>query len=367
MTDRAAQPSFWARLSKRLKRHWQKNWQQIRLQRSIRHLHGPKGRVAAPDEAVLIALVRDGSYYLDVFFDHYRALGIRHFVFVDNGSCDDTLARLQQEPGVAVLQSTLPWGRFENDFRATAARRYGQDRWCLIVDMDEIFDFEGRFEIGLAGFIRYLTAQGYTGVMAQMLEMFPKAALRDVAALPYRDVMAQFSNCDLSAVKSLPYDSDQTGLAYFLHQNSPAISAPPILFGGVRGKVFGENCCLSKHPLIFNGADVGPAVHPHASTGLHLAPMTALIKHYKFANDSFGRDQQSLASASIAHGEDRLRLAAIGQNSDLSLWSETAQTFPGISGLQQQGFLLADPEFTAHIAQSITQNPLAEAAKGGTT
>lgn len=363
MSDRATRPSLWGRLSKRLKRHWQ----QFRLQRSLCHLHGHKGRVAAPGDVVLIALVRDGSYYLDVFFDHYRALGIRHFVFVDNGSCDETLTRLKQEPGVAVLQSTLPWGSFENDFRTAAARRYGQDRWCLIVDMDEIFDFEGRFEIGLAGLTQYLDSQGYTGVMAQMLEMFPKAPLRDVATLPYRDVLEQFSQCDLSAINAQAYESAETGLAYFLQQNASAKAAPPILFGGIRGKVFGENCCLSKHPLIFVGPGVGPAVHPHASTGLRLAPMTALIKHYKFANDSFGRDQKSQASASIAHGEDRLRLAALRQKSDLSLWSETAQAYPGISGLQQQKFLLADPEFTAHIAQSPAQDQPAEAVKGGAT
>lgn len=350
MTDPSGRASFWERLKKRLARHLH----QWRFNSSLRHLHGPRDRVAAPDEVVLVALVRDGAYYLDAFFDHYRGLGIRHFVFFDNGSSDDTLARLQREKGTAILQSTLPWGQFENEFRTHAARHYARDRWCLIVDMDELFDFEGRTEIGLSGLTRYLRSQGYTGLMAQMLEMFPQAPLRQVATLPYPEVLKQFCFCDISAVTAHDYTSPANGLAYFLHQNETTSPAPQILFGGIRGKVFGETCCLSKHPLVFVGPGVRPAVHPHASTGLRLPPMTALIKHYKFANDSLTRDQKSQAGATIAHGEDRLRVSVLGQNPDLSLHSPQAQSFPGIEALLHQGFLQADPAFRTHLQRSAT-------------
>lgn len=299
----------------------------------------------------MVALVRDGAYYLDAFFDHYRSLGLSHFVFFDNGSSDTTLARLQQEPGVVILQSTLPWGDFENDFRHYAAQRYAQDRWCLVVDMDEIFDFEGRAEIGLAGLTRYLTAQGYTGLMAQMLEMFPKAPLSAVSTLSYPQALEQFCHFDISTVTAHDYKSPSTGLGYFLRQNECTPPAPSVLFGGIRGKVFGETCCLSKHPLIFIGPGVQAAVHPHASTGVRMPPMTALLKHYKFANDALARDKASQARASIAHGEDRLRLSVLTQDPNLSLWSAQAQPFWGIAALQQQGFLQADAAYTATLTQ----------------
>ncbi|MEP2717202.1 glycosyltransferase family 2 protein [Pseudophaeobacter sp.] len=346
MTDHPSQPSLLARLKNRLL----PLFQQLRFLASLRHLQGPRRRVAAPDEVVLVTLVRDGAFYLDAFFDHYRALGVAHFVFFDNGSSDATLAQLQEQPGVSVLQSRLPWGAYENIFRSYAARCFAQDRWCLIVDMDEIFDFEGRAEIGLPGLTRYLTRQGYTGLMAQMLEMFPKAPLRAVANLPYRSVLEQFDHCDISTVTSYDYQSTKSGLAYFLIQNRATPPAPQILFGGVRGKVFGEDCCLSKHPLIFVGPAVTPALHPHASTGLTLAPMSALIRHYKFANDALARDRASVAAASIAHGEDQQRLSVLQQQPDLSLWSPEAQPFPGITALQEQAFLQADPACTACLA-----------------
>lgn len=348
MTDHPDRPSLLRRIRKRLARLRH----QMRFSTSVRHLHGARHRVAAADEVVLVALVRDGAYYLEPFFEHYRRLGVAHFVFFDNGSSDDTLARLRQQPGVVILQSKLPWGQFENDFRNYAAKRYARNRWCLIVDMDELFDFEGSTSIGLAGLTRYLADHGYSGLMAQMLEMVPKAPLRSLADLPYEMVLQQFCYCDISTVSAYDYHSEDSGLAYFLRQNIPPAHAPQILFGGLRGKVFGENCCLSKHPLIFVGPDVAPAVHPHASCGLRLAPMSALIKHYKFANDALARDHASVEQGAIGHGEDRQRLMVLRENPDLSLWSASAQRFPGIAALQEQGFLLRDPDFATAIGQS---------------
>mgnify|MGYP002332277679 CR=1 FL=1 len=347
MSDPLPQTSFAARLRKRMSAAWH----HARFKASLRHLHGPKQRIAAADEVVLIALVRDGAYYLEAFFDHYRRLGVSHFVFFDNGSQDDTLERLRQEPDVSLLQSTLPWGAFENSFRNYAAKRFATDRWCLITDMDEIFDFEGSTEIGLAGLTAFLTRRGYTGVVAQMLEMFPKAPLREVATLSYAQSLLQFDHCNISSVTAHDYQSPGSGLGYFLRQNQTTAPEPKVLFGGIRGKVFGENCCLTKHPLVFVGPDVEPALHPHASTGIRIAPMTALIKHYKFANDALARDQASVAEGSINHGEDRQRLSVLAQTPDLSLWSPTAQRYPGITALQSQGFLQTDAAYSADLVQ----------------
>ena len=343
MSDEAAPAPLADRLRKRLMRELHR----LRLLASIRHLRGPRARVASRDEPVLITLVRDGAYYLDAFMAHYRGLGIRHFVFVDNGSEDETLDRLKSEQGVAILQSHLPWGAFENDLRAYAARRYGQDRWCLIADMDELFCFADTPGAKLPALTRQLEDAGYSGLMAQMLEMFPKAPLSAVAQLPYEAVLDQFSYCDISSVKAYDYTAAQTGLTYFLQQNTGATQEMKFQYGGIRGKVFGENCCLTKHPLFFLGPGVGPAVHPHVSTGLHLAPWTALIKHYKFANDALVRDRKSLAQASISHGEDRLRVDVLQANSNLSLWSETARPFPGLAALADAGFLVAPPRPSA--------------------
>ncbi|MFW8595363.1 glycosyltransferase family 2 protein [Cribrihabitans neustonicus] len=286
---------------------------------------------------MLIALVRDGAYYLDVFLEHYRRLGVSGFVFVDNGSSDGTLARLRQEPDVAVWQAKLPWLAYENDLRAFAAGRYGAGRWCLFADLDELFEFDGAKD--LPSLIRQLEAEGHTAMMAQMLEMFPRGPLAEASGLSYRDAVAAFRYADISAVRRLPYTSEASGFAYFLRQNQLPPAAPDLLFGGVRGKVFGENCCLSKHPLVFNAPDVQAAVHPHASAGVQVSDRVALIRHYKFAGESLARDLRTRAEAVSEHGEDRVRIAAMQTQPELSLWSEAALENADIAELQRRGFL----------------------------
>jgi len=340
-------PSFWSRARAKLQyfRH------RIRFRTSVRLLHGPPAPNTPADAVIIVALVRNGSFYLDEFLQHYRGLGAAQFVFCDNGSSDGTIARLQGEPDTVVLQSRLPWGEIESDFRRYAAERYAPGRWCLFADMDEIFDFEGAGRIGLPGLTQYLTQHGYSAVVAQMLEMFPEASLSDAAGKPYRDVLSQFRYYDLGQIVEYDYhDGENIGFSYFLGNNTVASSDIKVCFGGIRHKVFDEMCCLTKHPLVHVTGAVQPGVHPHCAANVVCADFTALIRHYKFANDPFGRDADTINRKAIPHGEDQKRVAVFQQAPQLSLFSETAKTWAGVTTLYEQGFLVRSQDFSAHVA-----------------
>ena len=94
----------WQRAAERRRR--------ARFARSVQHLHGPAQLNTDPDDVIAIVLVRDGSYYLGAFFDHYRAMGITHFVFFDNGSTDDTIARIKAQPDTVIDHSPLPLAQY---------------------------------------------------------------------------------------------------------------------------------------------------------------------------------------------------------------------------------------------------------------
>ena len=324
----------------------------LRLRLSIRHLHGPRDLGQGADEVTVVALVRDGAYYLDAFFDHYRRLGVRHFVFIDNGSTDGTLDRIRAEPGTVIVQSKLRWGRFENDFRRYAAETYCRERWVLYADMDEMFDFPGAAEIGLGGLVRYMGARGYTALVAQMLEMFPDRPIGEVADLTYAQALEAFRFCDLGGIVDVPYtDTGLIHFAYWMQDNR--VSNPDIrfLFGGIRNKVFGELCCLSKHPLVFVGEGVEPGVHPHCSAHVSCADFTALIRHYKFANNPQVRDARTVAERSVRHGEDQKRLAAYAREGGLTLYSDDAVVFEGFDQLIGAGFLIGSPAYDAFLQE----------------
>ena len=115
----------------------------------------------------------------------------------------------------------------------------------------------------------------------------------------------------------------------------------------MRGKVFGEACCLTKHPLIFNGPGVTPAPHPHLSMGIRCADVTAVIKHYKFAGNTAARDAASLSSGDLAHGEDAARAAVLSQTPDVSLFSLDARKWNRAELLTRAGFLVGSARYDA--------------------
>ena len=196
-----------------------------------------------------------------------------------------------------------------------------------------------------------MEAEGKTALVAQMLEMFPKAALAEAADMPFEEALREFRYFDISTVDRFDYHSPEIEFSALLRDNETSNSDIQFCFGGVRGKVFDEACCLTKHPLIFNGDGVTPAPHPHLSMGVSCADVTAVIKHYKFANNLMGRDAVTLSSGAVAHGEDAARAEVMTQSADLSLFSLDARRWNRIDTLYRAGFLNSSESYSAHLAK----------------
>lgn len=333
-----------SRIVRRIARRIDAKRAQRRFFASLTHLHGPRSANTPKDAVILVALVRDGLFYIDEFLRHYRDLGAAQFVFCDNGSTDGTVERLATESDCVVLRSDLPWGEVENLFRRHAAERYAPERWCIFADMDEIFAFEGDTAHGLPGLTAGLDAGAYTALVAQMLEMAPRASLSEASRWSYAQALERFKWYDLSNVERMDYHDPQIGFAWYLRQNSLSNSQVQIMFGGLRKRVFGEHCCLTKHPLVKLTGGALPGVHPHTSAHVHCAPFTGLIKHYKFAGNTAARDADTLARGVISHGENKTRLNRLNAEPSLTLLSEGMQVFKGLEALYESNFLLRRPE-----------------------
>src|SRR5215212_4440670 len=151
------------------------------LESHIRHLHGPEEVTYTPDELVVVCLVRDGRPYLKSFVEHYFYLGVKHIVFLDNGSTDGTVEVLKNYDNVTVFQTKLPFKEYELFMKQYLITRFGWDRWSLCVDIDELFDYPYSDVIDLASLLGYLNSKSYTAVTAHLLDMFPNKPLSDQA------------------------------------------------------------------------------------------------------------------------------------------------------------------------------------------
>ena len=107
----------------------------------VHWVSGPRSVEASVEEFVVVSLVRDGAVYLPEFLRHYRELGAKHIVLLDNGSTDGTPALVASEPDVTVMRTPAPFKIYENIMRRWLVTRFGRRNWVLCVDIDEFFDY----------------------------------------------------------------------------------------------------------------------------------------------------------------------------------------------------------------------------------
>ena len=148
----------------------------------ISHIHGLPQVNYAADELLVACVVRNGESYVHAFMGHYSKLGVKHFVFLDNGSTDATVERLRIYHNVTVLQTSAEYRYYENTMKRYLLQRFARGRWCLCADIDELFDYPSSKTVSLALLLRYLSAHNYNAVVTQMLDMIPDAPLQKAGA-----------------------------------------------------------------------------------------------------------------------------------------------------------------------------------------
>ena len=304
---------------------------------AFRLVHGP-GRVPLqPDQAGLVVLVKDAAWFLPAFLSHHFALGVAHVVVVDNGSTDRTVEIAAAHDHVTVLHNPLPAKRHEVRLRAMAARRVWRGGWTMFADADEMAEVPG----GLTPLLRYAGAQGFTGVVGQMLDLCAPGDQRGMAGVEYPAAITACDTYTLERLTRHPYhDTTGIGFHWFLKDNICADPGVRLLSGGLRAAVFGEHPFLSKHTLVRNLPGVQPMTHPHCAGGVNLADVTLCLRHYKLAGDWRARDRASVAASTWDHAEDARRLQASGDDGFV-LSPPAPRRWQGSGVLLDEGFLCA--------------------------
>jgi len=139
------------------------------------------------NQAILVfATMRNEHERVERFFDHYRRLGVSHFLIVDNGSDDGTFEFLESQPDVSLWQTNSSYrsARFGVDWLNWLLRRYGHGLWCVTVDADELLDYVGSSEMPLPALARSLEQREQAAFGALMLETYPKEAIGEGSGAP---------------------------------------------------------------------------------------------------------------------------------------------------------------------------------------
>ncbi|WP_299601329.1 glycosyltransferase family 2 protein [uncultured Tateyamaria sp.] len=336
---------FVSRVIDKLRYVYAQQAKKARIKRASKLLSGPPSIVLGEADVAMVCLIRNGMYYLDTLLSHHRKIGVKKFLFIDNGSDDGTRERLAQEPGVTVISNLLPVATYECDMRAEIAREVISGGWFLFLDSDELLDLshgEGR---DITEYTAYCNAHDTTCVIAQRLDMYAPDPLAETESWSYEDSVRRFDQFSEYGITEFEYhDRENVDVWWFLSSNDVTNPAIKLKFGGIRGEIFGEDCGLTIHPLVKNlpGIDLRP--HPHFASRVTCADFAVLVRHYKFAGPFLSRERQQVALGTWQHGEGEKRLNVI-QDSDFSIRSVEDQQYSGTTDLVASGFLACSKRF----------------------
>ncbi|SIO48952.1 Glycosyl transferase family 2 [Rhodovulum sp. ES.010] len=185
--------------------------------------------------------VRNEAERLPYFLRHHRALGVAHFLFVDNASDDGTRDYLAAQPDVSLWCTghSYKLSRFGIDWLTWLMMRFGHGHWCLTLDADELLVYPHHDTRDLTALTAWLDARGRPAMGAILLDLYPKGP---VGAPDYR-----------------PGQDPTEVLGWFDAGNITTKYQPPLrnllVRGGVRARMFFADAparapTLSKTPLI---------------------------------------------------------------------------------------------------------------------
>lgn len=166
-------------------------------------------------DILLICVVRNEMYFLPEFLAHYRALGVSHFVFLDDESTDGTTEFLFGQPDITVVSAGLRFGdpvtlnngnyrpvqqRAINLWRTLLHRRFQGRLGTVNVDADEFLQLPpGQKLRDLAGKLNGVEAQCVWGAM---IDVYPER-LSDLEQLSGETRIDVTANWQFDAVPHL--------------------------------------------------------------------------------------------------------------------------------------------------------------------
>jgi glycosyltransferase involved in cell wall biosynthesis len=165
----------------------------LRVARKAPQLLCLNDRSAQITKGMILAAVtvRNEASRLPYFLDHHRALGVGHFLIVDNGSDDGTTALLRGQPDVSLWYSrdSYKLSRFGLDWVTALQARFAHGHWCLTLDADELFIYPHWPNRSLHDLTAWLDQTGQPSFGALMLDLYPRGPLNQQSYAPASDPM----------------------------------------------------------------------------------------------------------------------------------------------------------------------------------
>lgn len=239
-------------------------------------LSDPQG-VARLSEApvILVAVARNEKILMPHFLAHYRGLGVRHFVLVDNLSDDGTREYLLAQPDVVLYSADTDYrdSHYGVAWQQAVLGAHALGRWVVLADIDEMLVYENCERQPITQWLADLQAQGHDAALTLMVDMYPSGELANADFTQAENLFEMAPNFDRQPLQRWQlgaghYSNAVTYLSALRHRLIPD-SAP--------------NLYTSQKVAVFRYAPwVRLAQGLHYVSNLKVAPQPAFFAHFKY-------------------------------------------------------------------------------------
>ena len=148
-----------------------------------------------PSDVLCFLCLRNEAHRLPHFLRHHRALGVRHFLAVDNASTDGSADLLADQPDVSLWRTPASYkaSRFGMDWLTWLQMRHGHGHWCLTLDADELLVYPYWQTRPLPALTGWLEAQGHDSFGALTLDIYPEGPVSQGQVGPEDDPIRHLS------------------------------------------------------------------------------------------------------------------------------------------------------------------------------
>ncbi|ELS04655.1 hypothetical protein Xen7305DRAFT_00043910 [Xenococcus sp. PCC 7305] len=297
-------------------------------------------------DIIAVFTVRDEIDRLPYFIEYYKKMGVKKFFAVDNDSQDGTTEFLRKHKDVVYFHTS-------NSYVSSKAGRYwttelcdfyGQNRWCLTLDVDELLIFPGCENVDLIGLCEFMDSHNFEGLFTIFLDMYSDKKLSET---PYAPGTSFIETCRY-------FDA---GDAYNL--KAPMYFPPVQIFGGPRQRIFwdqgnkGNGPSMRKIPLVKWQKDFRYYHSTHSISSIRLADFTGALLHFKFFA-SF----KNLAIKEVKRG-DRMQMAdyqkylKLVQENDLYFMNENSVYYHDSLTLVENGVIASTKKLINFIGNKL--------------
>lgn len=307
--------------------------------------HIPNNR----NEIRLFVIARNESLRLPYFLKYYLEMGVNRIFLIDNNSTDNTREIALLYPNVHVFLINESFRNFWY-WMEFFLNKYGKNRWCLVVDVDELFSYPFVEIASLKILINYMEHKKYDAIRSFLLDIYSDKAIIETGYKANDDPL-----------ECCPYfDPDfYHGQVRLLDKKKWKLFDTTIYFGGMRERVFNKitgsswKYHLSKISLFKYTSNIYLTEGMHAINGANLADITGVVFHSKYFQDFIERVM--IESQREVHFGNALEYKIYKQaclvENDITLHCKNSVRYQNSKQLVKLGMMKSTISFNTFLAQ----------------